>query len=143
MKKEIKHLSIEYFIDKFRKIPADKIGQGSIENHCALFHCNAQMHKYHQTPESRELARIFLPLYQTLPSGEEFACIYFINDATQSHCYADATGRGSSFRRALLPLLPKERIIFALQIAKYHRDHPKKTIIECIQKFTKISHAKN
>jgi len=122
MKKEIKHLSIEYFIEKFKKIPADKIGSGSIMNHCALFHCGAGMTKYSQSPESRELADHFRCLYQSMPVGEEFAFIYFINDATQSQCYIDSTGRGSRFRRALLPLLPKERIVLALQIVKYHRD---------------------
>lgn len=111
--------TIEYFIEKFNAIPAHEMGQGKIENHCALWHCNATMDEMEQTEESIALAKILSHLFKKFPYGESQACVYFINDATVSDLYYDADDDyNSQFHRTLLPMLAKERIIYALQLVQ-------------------------
>lgn len=133
--------TIEYFIDKFMNIPADQIGQGDINQCCALYHVNGSHPGntgYFVTDESTALSNIFSEFFVAIPYGDDRAAIYYINDATSCDLWIDRDPINeycSPFRTFLVRLLPKERIVFALSIAKHHRDNPDQDIKTVINKF--------
>lgn len=53
--------TIEYFINKFEAIPEEDIGEGSLADHCALYHCGVRLERgeYVPTEEARTLGNIF------------------------------------------------------------------------------------
>lgn len=129
--------SIDYFIKKFKSLPPNAIGQGSISKQCALFHCG--LYKQSQSnDESKQLAAYFRPLFLDIPYGDDNAMTYHVNDATFSrHWIDDSDGQNydSKLQNKLVSLLPKERLILCLQIVKHHKDNPELSIIECINLF--------
>jgi hypothetical protein len=50
----------EYFIKKFEAIPEEEIGQESLDNKCALYHCGVTLVDgiYKYTPEGEALVKV-------------------------------------------------------------------------------------
>jgi hypothetical protein len=74
----------QYFIEKFGKLTDDEVGIGSLNNHCALWHCGARqgLKGYVHTKESLALCdRV------ARSSGSRAYDVFRINDdALQTHC---------------------------------------------------------
>lgn len=131
------NFSIDYFIKKFQSLPPNGIGQGSIKDHCALFHCGLQ-NQSESNDESEQLAAYFRPLFLDIPYGDDNAMTYHINDGAFSRHWIDDTGGidyDSKLQNRLHSLLPKERLILCLQIVKHQKENPSLSIIECINLF--------
>lgn len=94
--------TIDYFINKFSAIPDDEMGDGRLENKCAMFYCGITEEggDYVPTDEALALAEIFAP-FKSHAREEWFRIIYRINDTR--------TDFGNN---------PKERILTALKKAK-------------------------
>jgi len=88
---------IPYFLKKFESIPSEQIGQGALENHCALWHCGVGINdiiQYTPTPEAEALAII-------LGGDNALHHVYDVND---------------NFGKRKYPYnSPKERILAALR----------------------------
>lgn len=88
----------EYFLEKFFKIPSEKIGIG-FENNCALMHCGTVLIKndYILSEEANALGELFKPLSDD-DVGDNAQSVYRINDNSY---YVEGN-------------TPKERILNAL-----------------------------
>lgn len=90
--------TLNYFIRKFSKIPSHKIGEGSLEDKCPLYHCGVRSYSF-ITPEAISLAN-------------------FLRKETYRHEYDDAmvvwrVNDSSRFGRS-----PKSRILSVLRKLK-------------------------
>lgn len=68
--------TLDYFIEKFRAIPEDKIGAGHLKNCCALYHCGVttnQSGMYVKTAEAEALMKI-------LGDEHDMGVVYRLND---------------------------------------------------------------
>lgn len=98
--------TVDYFIEKFEKIPEDKWGikrlTDDMGNHCALGHCKV-VENTQPTSEAISLAGILLPLSETTLSitveRDWYFIVYPINDGHHTN-YQQPT--------------PKQRILAAL-----------------------------
>lgn len=77
--------TVQFFIDKFEKIPENDFGQSCLHNHCALWHCgvresdNDEFGGYTRTDESFALAKLLNPKHKNY--GYIETIIYSINDS--------------------------------------------------------------
>lgn len=94
----------QFFIDKFTKIPDEEIGGGSLENHCALWHCGVE--KFYQNPSLEALALIRLFGGETIQTETyehiQYNYVYEVNDGHRGY---DKFGK-----------TPKERILTRLKL---------------------------
>lgn len=131
--------NIDYFLEKFQTIPTHDIGEGDIKKHCALFHCGVVSYM-NPTDEASALSNIIRPLFKSIPYSDPLAMIYFINDGTCSGHWIDADEHyNSPLQQKMNSMLPKERIIFCLQILKFISTHPEIPISDSIDYFTNLN----
>lgn len=105
----MKNFTIDYFVEKFSAIPSEKIGEGSIYDHCALWYCGVtidrQVGGYAMTDEARALAEIFRPALANINP-------LLVLNSNADDIVSDVNDRD------LFGAKPKERILNALQRAK-------------------------
>lgn|GEM_PF-3984743 len=94
-KKNMAH-NVEYFLKKFKAIPSEKIGKGSIRAHCGLWHVGVRERQGRYTATTGE-AKAYIKIFGDMETA------YGVNDG-YSECKIKVKGE-----------TPKERIINALK----------------------------
>lgn len=81
--------SAKWFYEKFFCLSEDQIGTGSLENHCALWHCGVKTNEigqYEPTEEAKALAKI-------LGGTEDMHNVYDVNDSFGERKYNYPTAK--------------------------------------------------
>ena len=93
----------EYFIKKFEAIPDTEIGESSLRNKCALYHCGVRSIDFYWVPteESNALLRLFGANFIGNPKTTDWEKVFNVNDGWRAN--------------EILGKTPKERILNKLK----------------------------